>query len=79
MIFSAIDKTFLWSSTKFFLVPFLFIQTISFSQFENIKSFQKKLIQEVLKGRKISKKEYKFYVNLKINEIDPNNNKGYLK
>ena len=31
---------------KKYLVLFLLTQTISFSQFENIKSFQKKLIQE---------------------------------
>ena len=40
---------------------------------------KKKLIQEVLKGRKISEKEYKFYVNLKINEIDPNTNNLVFK
>ena len=39
---------------KKFLVLFLFIQTISFSQFENIKSFQKKLIQEEKTGSNVA-------------------------
>ena len=51
----------------------------SLELFSFSKLRKKKLIQEVLKGRKISEKEYKFYVNLKINEIDPNTNNLVFK
>ena len=37
-----------------FLALFLLAQTISFSQFDNIKSFQKKLIQEEKTGSNVA-------------------------
>ena len=39
---------------KKYLVLFLLTQTISFSQFENIKSFQKKLIKEEKTGSNVA-------------------------